>query len=94
MEEGYGGPVWHASASSPGGRAVAWALAERALAGVGDPSLGEWRELGPRAVHLRRRVSGAERKAAGNLTVRDIRGTREERQRLDRLRRDGVRLAG
>jgi hypothetical protein len=34
-----------------------WETAERALSGVGDAALGEWRERGKTAVHLRRRLS-------------------------------------
>lgn len=79
---GLGGPVWHASASAmtiP----TAWSMAERALEGVGDAALGEWREQGPTGiVHIRRRLSDAERELAGGLGVRDVRGTDEERQRL------------
>lgn len=65
-----------------------WAMAERALRGVGDPALGEWREHGRAAMHIRRRLTAAERKAAGNLQVRDIRGTSEESRRLARLLRE------
>lgn len=78
----FGGPVWHASAASGAGDAVAWAMAEKALEGVGDASLGEWRQRGESAVHLRRRLSADEQ---GDLTVRDIRGSDEERQRQDAL---------
>jgi hypothetical protein len=79
--------VWHASASAmtiP----TAWAMAERALDGVGDPALGEWREESTRAVHLRRRLSDAERELGGGLVVRDIRGTDEERNRRRAVLRD------
>src|SRR4051812_6751332 len=80
-----GGPVWHASA-----RAInepsSWRMAVNALAGVGDAGLGEWRERGENGVmHLRRRLSDAERAMAGNLGVRDIRGTAEERARFTAL---------
>jgi hypothetical protein len=90
---GFGGPVWHVSAAA-GTRGTAWAMADRALAGVGDPALGEWREVGVRAVHLRRRLSAAERALAGGLGVRDVRGTPEERERLRRLLRDAPHLRG
>jgi hypothetical protein len=64
-------------------------MAELALRGVGDASLGEWRERGRSSVvHLRRRLSDAEREAAGGLGVRDVRGTIEERRRLRALLRD------
>ncbi len=80
--------MWHASASAIN-EATAWALAERALDGVGEPALGEWRERGRRGVvHLRRRLSDAERAGAGDLGVRDVRGTAEEAARLDRLARE------
>jgi len=81
---GFGGPVWHASASAltiP----TAWSMAERALQGVGDAMLGEWRERGERAVHIRRRLSLVEQ---GDLTVRDIRGSKEERARIRALLHD------
>jgi hypothetical protein len=66
-------------------------MAERALEGVGDPSLGEWRERGGRAVHLRRRLTDEER---GELGVRDIRGTPEEAERMAALLRDAPQLRG
>lgn len=66
---------------------MSWAMAERALRDVGDARLGEWRETG-RAVHLRRRLTDAERQAVGGLVVRDIRGLPEEGRRLRRLLRD------
>jgi hypothetical protein len=68
-------------------------MAERALRGVGDANLGEWRERGHHGtMHIRRRVTDAERKAAGDLQVRDIRGTDEERRRFARLLRDAPHL--
>ena len=91
---GFGGPVWHASASAAN-EATAWAMAERALTGVGDAKLGQWRERGRRGVvHLRRRLTDAERASAGNLGVRDIRGTEEERDRLRALLREVPQLRG
>lgn len=90
-----GGPVWHASARGAS-ESLSWALAERALRGVGDASLGEWRETGHRGiVHLRRRLTDGERSRAGSrgrLEVRDIRGTEEEQQRLKRLVRESPHL--
>jgi hypothetical protein len=56
-------------------------VAEQALAGVGDVSLGEWWERGPTAVHLRRRLSDAEVKE-GDFIVTDLRGTSEAEARL------------
>lgn len=70
-------------------------MAERALQGVGDASLGEWRELGANGVvHIRRRLTDRERTQARRppgvklLQTRDIRGTEEERHRLSRLLAD------
>ena len=61
-------------------------MASGALGGVGDERLGEWRERGNNGVvHLRRRLTDMERALAGNLQVRDIRGTEEEAERLSRL---------
>jgi len=58
-------------------------MAERALAGVGDPELGEWRERGRRGiVHLRRRLSADEQRRARIGEPRDVRGTPEEARRL------------
>src|SRR4051794_9851708 len=89
---GMGGPVWHASASALT-TPTAWSMAERALEGVGDAQLGEWREHGNHGiVHIRRRLSDAEREALGGLGVTDIRGTDEERNRLLALLRDAPHL--
>lgn len=94
---GLGGPVWHASARGAS-ESLSWAMAERALRGVGDPQLGEWREQGHNGVcHIRRRLTDAERTQAGagrRLEVRDIRGTDEEGQRMRRLLRDAPYLRG
>jgi hypothetical protein len=82
---GFGGPVWHASARAAT-EPTAWAIAGRALLNVGDGKLGEWREVGNNGVvHLRRRMSDAERAALGGLEVRDIRNKREEYERLAAL---------
>lgn len=69
-------------------------MAERALQGVGDAKLGEWRERGINARHIRRRLSDAERAAAGNLDVIDVRGTDEERKRVAAVLRDAPHLRG
>ena len=60
-------------------------IAYRALDGVGDPALGEWREVGSIAVHLRRRMTEAEAEHIGPVV--DIRGTWEHTKRLNRVRR-------
>jgi hypothetical protein len=53
---------------------------------VGNARLGQWEEEGHNGVyHVRRRLSDDERATFGVLTVRDIRGTEEERQRLATL---------
>jgi hypothetical protein len=62
-----------------------WEIAEHELRGVGDPSLGEWREVGDKAVHLRRRLTVAEMKAGAIAAVCDVRGTPEYVQRLERM---------
>ena len=82
---GFGGPVWHASARAAT-EPISWAIAGRALLNVGDAKLGEWREVGNGGVvHLRRRLSDAERAAMGGLDVCDIRNTPEEYSRLRAL---------
>lgn len=75
------GPVWHASTSTRSFpiRAVLEAEAERQLAGLGDPGLGEWREWSGRVFHLRRRLTAAEEAITG--PVADIRRTPEARRR-------------
>jgi hypothetical protein len=68
-------------------------MAERALQGVGDASIGEWREQGSRGiVHLRRRLSDDERASVGGLDVRDVRGTFEEKKRIQSVLRDAPHL--
>src|SRR5215472_5601735 len=87
MEEGYGGPVWHASAAPMGVAPVVSHLrdcAQAALEGVGDASLGEWQEWTGRAYHVRRRLTDDER---GDLDVVDVRGTPEAQRRLAAVRR-------
>lgn len=93
---GFGGPVWHASgkaATAP----VAWALAERALRGVGDADLGEWREVGGEdevgvVCHLRRRLATWEQRRY-RLEVRDVRDTAEHARRIARVIREAPHLA-
>jgi len=89
-----GGPVWHVSVAPlvvddiafTGTETMCWAYAVDALEGVGNASLGEWRERGDLAVHLRRRLSARERRDAGSLTVVDVRGTDEHTRRIDRMK--------
>jgi hypothetical protein len=83
MDMNLGGPVWHASVAGSLIKAVLWQEAERQLAGVGDASLGEWREVGDKAVHLRRRLSEREQRAVGPVV--DIRRSDEARMRAARL---------
>jgi hypothetical protein len=63
-----------------------WALAEQELRGVGDASLGEWREGGAVAVHLRRRLTPQEMKRGAIAGVVDVRGTIEHVARVERVR--------
>jgi len=80
---GFGGSVWHASIRTfSGDRALAREMAIATLAGVGDPQAGEWHQVGEMAHHLRRRLTQDELRLAGGITVRDIRGTQEERRRF------------
>jgi hypothetical protein len=83
MDMNLGGPVWHASVAGSIIKAVLWREAERQLAGAGDALLGEWREAGDVAVHLRRRLSEREQRAVG--PVMDIRGSDEARMRAARV---------
>lgn len=83
---GLGGPVWHASVAPMRGIPLRTDLerqAEKELEGVGDASLGEWREWSGKAFHIRRRLSAAEQEPVGPVV--DIRGTAEARMRASRL---------
>jgi hypothetical protein len=66
--------------------AALWSIAEQQLRGVGDAALGEWRETGYIAVHLRRRLTAREMSASAIDGVRDIRGTPEHAIRVGRMR--------
>jgi hypothetical protein len=80
------GPVWHVSVAPRRafyGETLCAKRAEKALFGLGDASLGEWREWTGFAFHLRRRLNTAEAARVG--PVRDIRGTTEARTRAAAL---------
>ena len=75
---GLGGPVWHASVAPvkltlP--HEALWELAYEVLGPVGDASLGEWKESGDRAFHLRRRLSRREQVTIGPVV--DVRGNHD-----------------
>lgn len=57
--------------------------AEKELAGLGDPTLGEWREWTGRAFHLKRRLTSDEQARVG--PVLDIRRTVEAARRAAAL---------
>jgi hypothetical protein len=57
-----------------------------ALLGVGDATLGEWKEIGDLAVHLRRRLKPSEMRYARIDAVVDVRGTEEYTRRIQQLR--------
>jgi hypothetical protein len=89
---GFGGPVWHASISARAAGSPVnltrklFDLALDELAGVGDATLGEWRELGNVAVHLRRRLTPVEAAIGQIAAVVDVRGTPEFTTRIDAMR--------
>ena len=80
---GFGGPVWHASASGPN-ELVSGFHARMALEGVGDADRGEWKQVTNIAVHLRRRLSEQEQAVIGD--AKDIRGTAAEIERYTKLK--------
>lgn len=53
--------------------------AEQELAGLGDPTLGEWHEWSGAVYHLRRRLTAAEQVHVGPVV--DVRRTDEARRR-------------
>ena len=85
----FGGPVWHTSIAGRYGWPQ-WKLleeiAELELKGVGNAALGEWRERGDRAFHLRRRLTVKEMLYAGIDAVCDVRGSEEAARRIQRMR--------
>lgn len=60
-------------------------LAETALDGIGDRTLGEWREVGEVAVHLRRRLTPLEIAGSDIGAVVDVRGQPEAARRIAAL---------
>lgn len=77
--------MWHTSVSGFGlSDETLRAKALRVLDGVGDAELGQWEERGPKALHIRRRLSDEEAKRVGG--VLDVRGTAEGYKRFDRMR--------
>lgn len=78
-----GGPVWHASASATTQATAQW-MALQALDGVGDKAAGEWHEARERAYHIRRRMTQDEM-SMGKIELRDVRGTHEAAQRVERI---------
>lgn len=88
---GFGGPVWHVSVSPRFPLMVnrerrLFEIAGDALFGVGDATLGEWREVGNNAVHLRRRLTAIEMAAGRIDSVCDVRGTEEFTRRIEAIR--------
>lgn len=80
-----GGPVWHSSAASTRLALSKESLkraALKALEGVGDPKLGEWKEWTGYAFHVRRRLSADEQRQVGPVV--DVRGTLEGQHRVKR----------
>jgi hypothetical protein len=71
------GPVWHCSVAGSILKAALEREAERQLSGVGDASLGEWRDWSGKAFHIRRRLTGLEQRIVGD--VADVRGSDEAR---------------
>ena len=92
IDADFGGPVWHVSAKYRYGLMPASAVemqAEAFLEGLGDADAGEWRQSNPvnGICHIRRRVSADEHTRLGIGELRDLRGTKEERQRLRALKK-------
>lgn len=77
--------MWHTSVSGFGlSIDTLRSKALRVLEGVGDPTLGQWEEIGIKAFHLRRRLTDEEAQRVGGVC--DIRGTVEAQQQFDRMR--------
>lgn len=56
----------------------------RVLNGVGDEQLGQWEERGPKALHIRRRLTDKEAKRVDGVC--DIRNTPEAEKRFEKMR--------
>jgi len=96
VAENFGGPVWHASGKSRKQR-DALAIALSGISGVGDAEVGEWRDLkGVRGgvVHVLRRLSVEEREEFSVPEPYDIRGTDEERRRIEAVYAEAPYLQG
>lgn len=84
--------MWHASVAARfslvtvNNTASLFAEAEHAIAGCGDATLGEWREIGNKAAHIRRRLTAKESAYAGITAVCDVRGTEEFSRRIRLIR--------
>lgn len=87
MDEGFGGPVWHASTGNVRLFTEAQLKAEAItqLEGVGSALLGEWHEWTGYCYHLRRRLTPEEQQSVG--PVLDIRGTKEASRRCKLISR-------
>jgi hypothetical protein len=96
MENGYGGPVWHASVAWHDARGLRpvmlltdtqrnemWRVAGGALVGVGSILLGQWREKLERSLHVKRRLTPDE--WGERPWGMDYRGTPEGRERLEHI---------
>lgn len=81
----FGGPVWHASVSSPDlTKRLMRELAMSALRGVGDEQH-QWEEEGGIAFHVRRRLTSEEMTRTGH--IKDVRNTPEAEEIRQKMRR-------
>lgn len=95
MAENFGGPVWHASACGRN-RSESRRICIDGLRGVGDETLGQWEFDGekPGVVHVQRRLSKDEQERFAVPEPYDIRGTREELERVRAVIAEAPYLAG
>jgi hypothetical protein len=92
--DNFGGPVWHASGRGRN-RATSLRIALDSIAAAGDESAGQWEADGSSGiVHVQRRLSSAERVEFAVPDPYDIRGTREERDRVLAVLAEAPHLAG